>query len=167
MVFGYEPTYVLSGQETEASLRQTYCYDVICYFLLFAWSFNQFTIFSIKTFSSARYHLSGQVTEASLGQSDSLIALYPFFVFCFSLLDQFVTWLVINIFKCWITLNYFLEILNFRRFVVGNQFRISFFISLQLVFYRTSSYYQCIRLSMNQLISLHLVYSYLAKFSLL
>ena len=59
--------------------------------LLFAWSSDQFTIFFIKTFSSARYHLSGQVTEASLGQSDSLKALYPFFVFCFSLLDQFAT----------------------------------------------------------------------------
>ena len=34
--------------------------------LLFAWSFDQFTIFSIKTFSSARYHLSGQVIEASV-----------------------------------------------------------------------------------------------------
>ena len=71
---------LLSGQKTKASLRGTCCYDVICYFgailLLFARSFYQFTIFYIKTFSSARYHLSVQVTEASLGQSDSLIALY-------------------------------------------------------------------------------------------
>ena len=51
--------------------------------LLFAWFFDQFTIFSIKTFSSARYHLFGQVTEASLRQSDSLIALYPFFCVLF------------------------------------------------------------------------------------
>ena len=35
--------------------------------LLFAGSFDQFTIFSIRTFSSARYHLFGQVTEVSLG----------------------------------------------------------------------------------------------------
>ena len=34
--------------------------------LLFAWSFYQFTIFFIQTYSSARYHLSGQVIEASL-----------------------------------------------------------------------------------------------------
>ena len=68
--------------------------------LLFAWYFDQFTIFSIKTLSSARYHLSGQVTEASLRQNNSLVALCPFFVFCFSLLDQFATWLGINGFKC-------------------------------------------------------------------
>ena len=64
--------------------------------MLFARSFDQFTLFSVKIFSSARYHLSGQVTEASLGQSDSLVALYPFFVFCFGLLDQFATWLGID-----------------------------------------------------------------------
>ena len=68
--------------------------------MLFARSFDQFTLFSVKTFFSARYHLSRQVTEASLGQSDSLVALYPFFVFCFSLLDQFTTWLGIDKFKC-------------------------------------------------------------------
>ena len=56
--------------------------------LLFAGSFDQFTIFSIKTFSSARYHLSGQVTEVSLRQSNSLIALYPFCMFCFGLLTS-------------------------------------------------------------------------------
>ena len=68
--------------------------------MLFARSFDQFTLFSIKTFSIARYHLSEQVTEASVRQSDSLIALYPFFVFCFSLLDQFATWLGVDEFKC-------------------------------------------------------------------
>ena len=68
--------------------------------ILFARSFDQFTLFSVKTFFNARYHLSGQVTEASLRQSDSLIALYPFFVFCFGLLDQFATWLGIDEFKC-------------------------------------------------------------------
>ena len=68
--------------------------------MLFARSFDQFTFFSVKTFSNARYYLSGQVTEASLGQSDSLVALYPFFVFCFGLLDQFAIWLGIDEFKC-------------------------------------------------------------------
>ena len=68
--------------------------------ILFSMSFDHFTLFSVKTFFSARYHLSGQVTEASLGQSDSLKALYPFFVFCFSLLDQFTTWPNIDKFKC-------------------------------------------------------------------
>ena len=86
--------------------------------LLFAWFFYQFTTFSIKTFSSTRYYLSGQVTEASLRQSDSLVALYPFFMFCFGLLDQFATWLGINGFKRWITLNYFLKIYNFGRYVL-------------------------------------------------
>ena len=107
-----------SGQETEASLSQPCCYDVICYSLLFAWSFDQFAIFSITNFSSARYHLSGQVAEASLKQSDSLIALYPFFVFCFSLPDQFATWLGINRFKCWKRLNCFLKIYNFGRYIL-------------------------------------------------
>ena len=68
--------------------------------MLFARSFDQFTLFYIKTFCSARYHLSGQVTEASLGQSDSLKALYPFFVFRFGLLHQFTTWLGVDEFKC-------------------------------------------------------------------
>ena len=68
--------------------------------MLFSRSFDQFTLFSVNTYFSARYHLSGQVTEVSLGQSNSLIALYPFFVFCFGLLDQFVTWLGIDEFKC-------------------------------------------------------------------
>ena len=75
--------------------------------MLFARSFDQFTLFSVNTFFSARYHLSGQVTEASLGQSDSLVALYPFFVFCLGLLDQFSTWLGVDIFKCWRTLKCF------------------------------------------------------------
>ena len=44
--------------------------------LLFAWLFDQFAIFS-----STGYNLSGQVTEASLRPHDSLVALYPFFVF--------------------------------------------------------------------------------------
>ena len=74
--------------------------------LLFAWSFDQFTTFSIKTSSSAGYHLSGQVTKVSFGQSNSLVALYRFFVFCFGLPDQFATWLG---FKCWITLYDFLK----------------------------------------------------------
>ena len=86
--------------------------------MLFARSFNQFTLFSIKIFSSARYHLSGQVTEASLEQGNSLVALYPFFVFCFSLLDQFATLLGIGIFKCRRTLNFFLEKYNFGRYVL-------------------------------------------------
>ena len=86
--------------------------------MLFARFFDQFTLFSVKTFSSARYYLSGQVTEASLGQNDSLVALYPLFVFCFSLLDQFATWLGVDIFKCWKTLNFFLEKYNFRRYVL-------------------------------------------------
>ena len=86
--------------------------------MLFTRSFDQFTLFSIKTFSSARYHLFGQVTEASLGQSDSLVALYPFYVFYFGLLDQFSTWLGIDIFKCWRTLNFFLEKYNFGRYVL-------------------------------------------------
>ena len=68
--------------------------------ILFARSLDQFTLFSVKTFFNARYHLSGQVTEASLGQTDSLVALYPLFLFCFSLLDQFTTWLGIDKFKC-------------------------------------------------------------------
>ena len=38
--------------------------------------------------------------EASLRKSDSLIALYPFFVFYFGLLDQFATWLGVDKFKC-------------------------------------------------------------------
>ena len=75
--------------------------------MLFAGFFSQFTLFSVNTFFNARYHLSGQVTAASLGQSDSLVALYPFFVF--GLLDQYATWLGIDIFKCWRTLNFFLE----------------------------------------------------------
>ena len=86
--------------------------------LLFAWSFDQFTIFSKKKFSSARYHFSGEVTEASLQKNDSFVALYPFFVFCFNLLDQFATWLGVNIFKYWRTLNYYLEIYSFRRYVL-------------------------------------------------
>ena len=68
--------------------------------MLFARSFDQFPLFSERTFSSARYHLSGQVTETSLRQSNSLVALYPLFVFCFGLLDQFATWLGIDEFKC-------------------------------------------------------------------
>ena len=67
--------------------------------MLFVRFFDQFTLFSIKAFFSTRYHLSEQVKETSLGQSDSLEALYPFFVFCFSLLNQFATWLGINKFK--------------------------------------------------------------------
>ena len=62
--------------------------------------FVQFTLFSVRTFFTARYHLSGQATKVSLGQRDSLIALYPFFVFYFSLLDQFATWLGVDEFKC-------------------------------------------------------------------
>ena len=116
--FGWGPKYILSGQETEASLRQTCCYDIYAILLLFAGPFDQFTIFSIKFFSSARYHLSGQVTQASFGQSDGLIALYPFFVFCFGLTDQFATWLGVNIFKCWRTLNFFSEIYNFGRYIL-------------------------------------------------
>ena len=68
--------------------------------MLFARSFDQFILFSVNTFFSARYHLSGQVKEVYLGQSDSLVALYPFFVICFNLLDQFSTWLGIDKFKC-------------------------------------------------------------------
>ena len=79
---------------------------------------DQFTLFSVKTFSSARYHLSGQMTEASLGQNDSLVALYHFSVFCFSLLDQFATWLEVDIFKCWRTLIFFLQKYNFGRYVL-------------------------------------------------
>ena len=86
--------------------------------LLFAWYFDLFTIFFIKTCSSARYHLSGQMTEVSLRQSDSLTVLYPFFVFFFSLLDQFGAWLGVNIFKYWRTSNYFLEIYNFGRYIL-------------------------------------------------
>ena len=86
--------------------------------MLFSRSFDQFTLFSIKFFSHARYHLSGQVTEASLGQNDSLITLYPFFIFCFGLLDQFATWLSVDEFKCERTLNYFLVIYNFGRYIL-------------------------------------------------
>ena len=68
--------------------------------MLFARFFDQFTLFSVKTFFSARHHLSGQVTEVSLGQSDSLVALYTFFVLYFGLLDQFATWLSVDKFKC-------------------------------------------------------------------
>ena len=35
--------------------------------LLFAGFLDQLTIFSIRTFSNARYHLFGQVTKVSLG----------------------------------------------------------------------------------------------------
>ena len=86
--------------------------------LLFAWLFDQIAMFSIQNYSSAGYHLSEQVTEVSLRQSDSLIALYPFFVFCFSLFNQFATWLGVNIFKCWRILTCFLEIYNFGRYVL-------------------------------------------------
>ena len=86
--------------------------------MLFAMSFDLFTLFSIKTFSSARYHLSGQVTEAFFRQSDSLVALYTFFVFYFGLLDQFATCMGVDIFKCWRMLNLFLEKYNFGRYVL-------------------------------------------------
>ena len=68
--------------------------------MLFSRSFDQFSLFSVITFSNARYHLFEQGTEVSLGQSDSSVALYPFFVFCFGLLDQFATWLGVDKFKC-------------------------------------------------------------------
>ena len=52
--------------------------------MLFVRSFDQFPLFSVKIFSSARCHLSGQVTEASLGQSDTLVALFFFCVLFWS-----------------------------------------------------------------------------------
>ena len=39
----------------------------------------------------------------SFGQSGSHVALYPFYVFCFGLPDQFATLPGVNIFKCWRT----------------------------------------------------------------
>ena len=103
--------YVLSGQKIEASLKQTCGYDVICYFvailLLFAGFFDQFSIFYIRISSSARYHLFEQVTETSFRHNDSLVALYPFFVCCFGLLDQFAIWLGVDEFKYWRILIFF------------------------------------------------------------
>ena len=96
-------------------LAVTTLYAILMPFVRF---FDQFTLFSVRTFSSARYHLSGQVIEVSLRQNDSLVALDPFFVFCFNLLDQFATWLGIDIFKSWRTFNYFLEKYNFGRYVL-------------------------------------------------